>query len=171
MKNKVPKMVVLSVIFIVALLIWKRSYDHTTATGDVKAESKLPDFKFYGLNSKTFSGSDIPRGKNVCVIFFDPDCDYCESEIALITKNINLFNSTQILLVSISSPAKVKGFYDRLHLANYSNVNIMCDKDFSFQNLFGKSIIPSTYIYDKDRVLLKEYHGLVKIEAITKWLK
>ncbi|WP_259067202.1 peroxiredoxin family protein [Mucilaginibacter sp. X4EP1] len=136
----------------------------------INQRKRLPAFTFYNLDSTRFSNINLGIGVNTCIIYFDPDCDFCESEISSIIANITAFKNTQLLLISFNSPEKIRAAEQKFKLNQFKNIRLLWDKDVQFDSLFGKSIIPSTFIYNKDQLLLKEYHGLVSIKAITQWL-
>lgn len=40
-----------------------------------------------------------------------------------------------------------------------------------FDDIFGKSGVPASFIYDKNGKLVKQFKGEVKVEALLKYLK
>jgi peroxiredoxin len=172
-KNKTAWIIVLIVGILSCVFVLKnRTSKYETKQKAPVALKKLPVFEFYNLDARTtFSNKNIDQNKRICVVYFDPDCDYCENEISSIVKNISSFNGTEILLISANKPQKLESIRDKFRLGQFNNIHILWDKNLQFESLFGKFIIPSSYIYNNDSVLLKEYHGLVDINAITKWLK
>lgn len=150
------------------LLILKKSLMGTKNAILSNGITKLKVFKFYNLDSSGFSNQDIPAGKSIYIVYFDPDCDFCESEISLIMNNISQFKQTEILMVSSNSPDRIRRIGEKFNISHVKTVHLLWDKDIQFQTLFGKSIIPSSFVYSPDHVLLKKYEGLVRIEALIK---
>jgi peroxiredoxin len=172
MKNKTTLVIVIIVAGLFGVLILKNRWPHKEEQKTLSVQKKLPAFEFYNLDTRTiFSNKNIDHNKKICVVYFDPDCDYCESEISSIVKNISLFKETEILLISASQLQRIENISAKLHLNQFNNIHILWDKELRFESLFGKFIIPSSYLYNNDSTLLKEYHGLVDINAITQWLK
>ena len=163
-------MIVIQMFVICSLLVLKKHLDNDHKPRVEKTEVKLPGFKFYNLDSSTFSNNDIKKDKNVYLLYFDPDCDYCENEVSLILQNITKFSNTEILMISSGNLNSLKAMYSKFQISKLGSVHILWDKEGQFQNLFGKSIIPSSLIYGPNHILLKQYQGLVQISAITKWL-
>jgi hypothetical protein len=99
-KNKTAWIIVLIVGILSCVFVLKnRTSKYETKQKAPVALKKLPVFEFYNLDARTtFSNKNIDQNKRICVVYFDPDCDYCENEISSIVKNISSFNGTEILL-------------------------------------------------------------------------
>lgn len=132
-------------------------------------KQSLPNFTFYNLNSLATNSSFIKKGKSVCIFYFNADCEYCQNEAKDINKNIALFKDTQIVMVSFNTIADIKKFALEYGL-NYPNIVFLQDPKFQFSSWFGKSSVPSVFIYNAQHRLVKEYQGETKIEAIIKYL-
>lgn len=135
----------------------------------VITKQTLPNFTFYNLDSVATSNKFITKGKPVCIFYFNADCEYCEYEATAINKNIKLFKSTQIVLVSFNTIKEIKDFQKEYNL-NFPNITFLQDPKHEFKTWFGKTNIPAVFIYNSKHQLVKEYHGETKIEAITKYL-
>ncbi|WP_291399530.1 TlpA disulfide reductase family protein [Daejeonella sp.] len=129
----------------------------------------LPNFTFYNLDSLATNSTFIKKGKSVCIFYFNAECEYCQNEARDISKNIALFKDTQIVMVSFNTIADIKKFALEYGL-NYPNIVFLQDPKFQFSSWFGKSSIPSVFIYNAQHRLVKEYQGETKIEAIIKYL-
>ncbi len=129
----------------------------------------LPDFNFYNLDSVAVSANIVNKGRPVCIFYFNADCEFCQYEAREISKNIALFKDAQILLVSFNTIADIKKFALDYKL-NYPNVVFLQDPNFQFSTWFGKTGVPSVFIYDAQHRLINEFHGETKIEAIIKYL-
>lgn len=129
----------------------------------------LPDFNFYNLDSVAVSANIVNKGKPICIFYFNAGCEYCQYEAREISNNIALFKDTQILMVSFNTIADIKKFALE-HNLNYPNIVFLQDPNFQFSIWFGKTGVPSVFIYDAQHRLVKEFHGETKIEAIIKYL-
>ncbi len=130
----------------------------------------LPNFEFYQLDSTKYSAWNINKEKSTVFIHFNTECEHCQAEAELIHVNINDFKDAQIIMVAPNPRKDILAFSKKYGINQHSQIKILSDKDYSFTELFGPSPFPSMYIYDKNQHLVKEYHGVVKIEAITKYL-
>lgn len=129
----------------------------------------LPNFTFYTLDSIATTNNFIQKDKPVCIFYFNADCEHCQYEAKEINKNIMLFKSTQIVMVSFNTIKEIKQFKQEYNL-NYPNITFLQDPKYEFKNWFGKTSVPAVFIYNAQHQLVKEYHGETKIEAIIKHL-
>jgi len=129
----------------------------------------LPNFTFYTLDSTTITNSFISKNKAVCIFYFNADCEHCQYEAKEINKNITLFKSIQIVMVSFNTIKEIKQFKQEYYL-NYPNITFLQDSKYEFYKWFGKTSVPAVFIYNAQHKLVKEYHGETKIEAIIKYL-
>ena len=58
----------------------------------------VPSFKITLSNNKVFNAADLPKGKPVVLIYFDPDCDHCQKLMTELFKKINNFKINEFLL-------------------------------------------------------------------------
>jgi hypothetical protein len=73
-------------------------------------------------------------------------------------------------MVAPNSPLEISSFIKHYGISQHPEIIVLWDKENRFVNWFGPSPFPSMYIYDSKQHLVKEYHGEVKIEAITRYL-
>jgi len=131
---------------------------------------RLPDFNFYTLNGIHFHIKSLRKGNSTVIVFFNPDCHHCTCEIESIIKNSDLFNNTDILLVSDQPAGLLKQFSERYNLDSYPHIDILYADYGHIRSIFGIVFIPATFIYCKDHNLLKVIKGEVSAEAILKLL-
>lgn len=169
---KKPLLLLVGLLFLGALVFMsaKVYFKNQQNTATKLAKQTLPPFEFYTLDSVAVSGTTIGQGRNVCFVYFDPDCEYCEHEAKEITRHIREFGDTQILMVSASTPEKIEAFAQEFELDNHQAIQVLWDKEHLFYKWFGKAVAPSVFIYNRQQQLGKEYFGATKIEAIIKYL-
>lgn len=134
---------------------------------DYEKIANLPSFSFLTLSNERFISSKIKKGP-VLVIYFHPECEHCQWEMTEIFKSNIPESFSQILLISSAHPDSIKKFLSRFNLSSYSSMITLLDSSYDFEEIFGSSIVPSFYIYDKKLHLLKAFHGEVKTETILK---
>jgi thiol-disulfide isomerase/thioredoxin len=130
----------------------------------------LPAFEFYQLDSSKFSSTSINKNNPLIIIHFNTACEHCQAEAQLIHQNIKALKKSHIIMVAPNSPLEISSFIKQYGISQYPEIIVLWDKESRFVNWFGPSPFPSIYIYDRAQHLVKEYHGEVKIEAITKYL-
>lgn len=129
----------------------------------------LPKFEFYQLDSDKYLSTTINKNSPVIIIHFNTECEHCQAEAQLISQNIKAFKNVQLIMVSPNSPSEISSFMEQYGVNQHPEITVLWDKDYRFIDWFGHSPFPSVYIYNKVQHLVKEYHGEVKIKAITKY--
>lgn len=130
----------------------------------------LPAFQFMGLDSVTFGSAQLSVGQPAVIIYFNPDCEHCQYEARAICDSLHRFAAVNVLLVSDEPLERLRQFAKEYDLANLPNIHILYDRDGRFKDLFGTSMVPSIFIYNRQRQLVKHFKGETKIDAILKYL-
>lgn len=128
----------------------------------------LPKFKAINLDSVSFEPKQ--NDKPIVIIYFNSDCEHCQSEATEIVKNQERFINTQILMLSSESLTKIKDFATKYKVLGIKNLQIaQISSKIAVENL-GFKAIPHILIYDAKSNLQKQFVGKTKIEAILKYL-
>src|SRR5512133_3904684 len=130
--------------------------------------SRLPSFSFMTLNNEICDSKNILEGP-VLVVHFHPECEHCQYEISEILKSKIPTEFKNVILISSAHPDSIKEFLSQLNYSEYSSVIPLIDTAYSFEEIFGRGVIPSSYIYDRNLNLVKVMHGEVKTETILKF--
>jgi hypothetical protein len=131
--------------------------------------SRFPTFSFMTLSKKLFYSSEIKDGP-ILVVNFHPECEHCQFEISEIFKNNVPESFRNVFLISSAHPDSIRRFLDHFSYTEYQSVIPLVDTSYSFQEIFGKGSIPSSYIYSKKLKLIKAFHGELKTENILNLL-
>jgi thiol-disulfide isomerase/thioredoxin len=131
--------------------------------------SRFPTFSFMTLSKKPFYSSEIKDGP-ILVVNFHPECEHCQYEISEIFKNNVPKSFTKVFLISSAHLDSIRNFLKQFNYTEYKSVIPLVDTSFSFQEIFGKGSIPSSYIYSKKLKLIKAFHGELKTENILNLL-
>ena len=51
----------------------------TLLLGFKAVSQQLPSFKMTLSDNQIFNSSELPKGKPLVLIYFDPDCDHCQT--------------------------------------------------------------------------------------------
>ncbi len=129
----------------------------------------FPEFSLKSIDDIQFNSDTITIGP-VVIIFFHPGCEHCQYEIKEITTAEYLIDKTHIILVSSAPKDEIKKFYFDNELDRFQKINLLLDSDYKLSDIFGLQSVPSTYIYNKELILVKYFKGEVKPEAILKYL-
>jgi hypothetical protein len=126
---------------------------------------KLPEFSLPALNRACFSSSEIKEGP-LLIIWFHPDCEHCQYEISELFSSQIFDTGTTVMLVSDAARDSVISFLNKFTLPDTDKLITLIDTAFVFTDIFGRAVIPSGYLYDKELKLIDIFPGEYKIEAI-----
>lgn len=131
----------------------------------------IPNFTFLTLNNKTFSEKELTKNTHKLFVYFNSDCDYCQSEASQISENLIQFKDTQLVFVSFEPIEGIKQFAKTYNLLYKENTIFLQDKEMVFEELFDAKSIPFMLLYSKDNQLIKKYKGATKIDHILKHIQ
>ena len=109
--------------------------------------------------------ANLNESTSTILIFFNSECEYCQSEIKEIGKNIDQFNQHQLLLASFEREEEAVSFLYEYGLSNHY-VKSTPDK---VLGAFSGGV-PQTLIYHQGK-LTRHFKDEVKIEAILEALE
>ncbi len=131
----------------------------------------IPEFSFLTLNNIPFSEKELTKNNYKLFVYFNSECDFCQSEASQISKDLAQFKNTQLIFVSFEPIEGIKQFAITYNLLNKKNVIFLQDKEMIFEELFDAKSIPFMLFYSKDNKLIEKYKGATKIENILKHIK
>jgi hypothetical protein len=116
----------------------------------------VPEFSFSRMDNTPFTHKDLPKGKILCFIFFDPDCDHCQHAIKNIEKQFAHFQKTAVYLVSVADKDKIDYFLSSFapSLKKQKNVWLLRDPESQFLSTFKPIRYPGMFLYGADGKLL-----------------
>ena len=127
----------------------------------------IPQFTVYKApDSTAFTRDNLQKKKNTVFFIFSPDCSHCQHETESLTKNIEKFKNTQIIMITYLPYDEMKKFYNVYHIANYPQITMARDAKFFFPVFFKVQNLPSIFVYDKKGDFKKSFEGSVKMEDI-----
>ncbi len=132
----------------------------------------LPQFSVLLTDSvTTFTKANLPKGKQVLVMLFSPDCDHCKKETETIKANIKDFKNTHVLMVTSQPFEKMRAFYKEYGLADFKGITVGQDARFFFPSYYKIKFFPFLVFYDKKDQYRKHFEGTVKWEDMKALLK
>ncbi len=138
------------------------------AAEKVQAKEKIqtmPNFSFLALDSTVFSAADLAERKTI-LMYFNSTCEHCQYEASQISEQIDKFSKVNLLFVSEQNLAEIRTFSERYNLDKQENIKFLKAPDNGFYKVFGSSPIPSIFIYNTDKQLVKNYNGETKVELL-----
>ena len=138
----------------------------------VETDTKsLPIINFENLEGSKFYTQDLDLNKPSLILYFNPDCEHCQYEARAIRDSLPRFAEVNVLLISDEPIARLQAFAKEYDLAAQPNIHILYDGERNFKALFGTSLVPSIFIYNRQQQLVKQFKGETKMEAILKYLE
>lgn len=130
----------------------------------------IPKFSFtHVLNQNSYTNDSLCAGKATLIIFYNSECEYCQSEAEQVSKQIDNFRDYQILMISYETRETILAFREKYKLIS-PVITFLQDSEYQFDDIFGNSPIPTSFIYNKNQALVKQFKGEVKTETLIKYL-
>lgn len=130
----------------------------------------IPQFSFINSsNHNVYTNDSIELDKACLIIYYNSDCDHCQYEAEQISKHIKQFKTHQILMISFEPIENILAFREKYNLET-EIITFLQDPKYEFDDIFGNSPIPTSFIYNKNKKLVNQFKGEVKIEALLKYL-
>jgi hypothetical protein len=125
----------------------------SAAVGQAQA---LPDFTFYLANGRPFGPRDLPPGKPVLFMLFDPTCPHCQRTIGHIGEQYKGLSRAEICLVSMDNWNAMRGFMSAYGsaLKGKSNVVLLRDSVGMFIGRFKPRKYPAMMLFSSGGKLL-----------------
>jgi thiol-disulfide isomerase/thioredoxin len=137
--------------------IFSKIKSHKDATERI---ASLPSFSFLTLSNEKFNSTEITKGP-VFILHFHPECEHCQWEIEEVFKSHIPDYFSHVLLISSANPDSIQKFLKQFNYSAYPSITALVDSSYDFDQIFGSSTVPSSYIYNKKLHLIKAFHGEV----------
>ena len=163
------------IILFAGILISLSGFSQSADTVDTRPlYIRFPNFPqftiFKAPDSTAFTRDDLQKRKNTVLIIFSPDCSHCQHETEALTKNIDKFKNTQIVMVTYLPYDEMMKFYKVYKIAKYPQITMGRDTKFFFPVYYKVQNLPSIFVYDKKGEFKKAFEGSVKIEDVLEEL-
>lgn len=126
----------------------------------------LPAFQFTALDSTQIGTDYILTGQMAVLLFFSPDCEYCQAQAKVIGEQLSTFKNVQFLWISDGDTGVVRAFAARYGLDRKINSKVVTAPYGQIKNAFGVRQLPSALIYDEHHRFVRQFSGETKWEAI-----
>ena len=157
-------------LFVIAFLLLFIIIKHNSKESKL---TELPNFEIPIFESNIiYSDINSTTEKNSVVIFFSPDCEYCDEEINGILKSNR--PDEDVKWIFITNPMVVNDlalFLQRNPISQLKNSVILIDSSFRYHNLFGVMAPPATFIFKKGKLKYSFLHFITAEKLIQKLTK
>ena len=132
----------------------------------------IPPFKMTLSNNKIFKAGDLPKGKPLVLIYFDPDCDHCQKLMTELFKKINSFKKTEMVLITFKPVAEVAAFEKKYNTSKYANMRVGTEGTlFYLKNYYKLVKMPFTALYDSGGNYISSYRDETPVDDLISRLK
>lgn len=128
----------------------------------------IPEFELKTLQGEIFANSDLKQNIPTMLLYFNSDCEFCQTETEEIVSNMKKLEDIQIIFVSNESISEISAFQQKYKLDKYDNIMFLCDSDDKFSKLLELKTIPSSFIYSSEGILLSKNNGPIKANYLLK---
>ncbi|HEX3166219.1 MAG TPA: redoxin domain-containing protein [Chitinophagaceae bacterium] len=132
----------------------------------------IPVFKMTLSNNKIFDATDIPKGKPLVLIYFDPDCDHCQKLMTELFKKINSFKKVELVLITFKPVTDVAVFEKKYSTPRYANLTVGTEgTGFYLRNYYKLVKMPFTALYDSKGNYSYSYRDETPLDDLINRLK
>ncbi|WP_370408645.1 peroxiredoxin family protein [Tenacibaculum dicentrarchi] len=170
MKNTLKSIIAIVLVSFVCFLGYKITAKINYKTAVAARIKNIPTFSFLDLQGRIFTEESL-KNKSTVFIYFNSDCDYCQSEATKIQQRLPDFKNTQLIFVSFEKNDSIAQFSKKYQLDNKDNVTFLEDTNGEFSKIFDVNSIPYIVVYDTNKKLLQKFKGATKIDKILAVLK
>ena len=106
----------------------------------------LPEYNFLTIDKNPFE-IDTVMTSSLIIVFYSPDCTFCEHEGADLSRNSKDFTDSKILFVTIECTDSARAYSKRFGIDTITNFYSLVDTSYQALLTFGIKAIPTTLIY------------------------
>lgn len=122
--------------------------------------SDFPINNLVFLDNSLFSYSETKSEKNLIIIYYNSTCQVCIEEIKQLNDKKKL-EDLEFILVSNEPIDKIKAFIKPYDNLKDKDVLFLHDKNSFFSREMNINSIPQSFIFSKEKILIKKFKGLL----------
>lgn len=153
----VKKILIVSSV-VIAFLALGISLLNTIKEREVLNET-FPEFILPDINGNIINSLDIEK-KPSLLLFFNSECDLCMDELRQINEDLDSFKDFQIFFITNEPSNILSNFLDEIHFVPIQNTHFLIDQKHELILKMNVNIIPSSFVYNKNKILTKKTEGL-----------
>lgn len=154
-RNMVMKYRFTTLIFFLGMLLSFNLHAQDEKKANVNTNEKigeaLTDFSFEIPTGKRLTKENLPADQPVIFFYFDPDCDHCNKQAAMLKEKPHLFEGVTLVWVSWAETHQLNIDFAKKYFMNMgTEVYVVKDVDYAIDTYFGYSEVPSIYVYNRE---------------------
>lgn len=132
----------------------------------VEALKNIPAFTLKTIDNKTFSPEDLAENRNKILVYFSPECHFCQAETEELSEIYTKYPNIQWVFIASEPIDEIKKFAEKYHLDKQENIHWCHDELAKLYTKFEMNSVPYFLAYDKDNKLVFRNKGAIKLEKI-----
>jgi len=140
---------------------------HAGSKGSGVDKKLLPEFNVLLADSATYINTrNIPEGKQVVLIYFNPCCSYCRNQVAGITEHIEELKNIRFYIITDFPLSEMTRFIRESQTSRYQNITIGRDPSNYLAGYFKTRGGPCMAVYGRGRKLKGVFYGHTRIKVV-----
>lgn len=133
---------------------------------------EIPPFSFTRTGNTPFTNKDLKKGVPTMIMLFSVDCSHCQHLTKEITKHIDLFEGTQILMITPFRYQQMYSYYKGYGLDKYTDIiTVGSDSTRRLNMFYEQKYYPGLYLYGKDGKILFHAENDMPVKELAAHLK
>ena len=150
------------------LLFWAASRHGSRVEGI----SQLPEINVFTIHGESFDSAEcLDPSKRTALLFFHPECEYCQKEVEGILARHREMRSVQWLFITLAPTEVVEEFLAEYPLESIPDAYVLRENWPDTYEQFGVKGPPALFIYDENGNLIKRHMGATSIKTIVQELQ
>jgi len=150
-------------VILTCLIVLKASYKKPPPA----FPDELPSFVLTTPDGDTYNTDSLHKCR-IMVVFFSPDCLFCEHEGKELVRHRADFSEIVILFITNASADNASVFAHHTGIHAIPNCKVLVDTTYKIPRLLGLRTIPTTLLYNNDKKLIKAFEGEVNALKLLK---
>ena len=126
----------------------------------------IPAFTLKTIDGKSFSTEGLAENRNKILVYFSPECEYCQAEAKELSEIYTKYPNVQWVFIASEPVDEIKKFAKNYHLDKQENIHWCHDEMARLYTKFDMNSIPYFLAYNKDNKLVFRNKGAIKLEKI-----
>lgn len=133
---------------------------------------QLPEINVLTIYREEFASKELlDSTKRTALLFFHPECEFCQKELEGILANHSECRNVQWLFITLAPVDIVEDFLVEYPLESIPDSYVLCEDWPDTYKLFGVKGPPALFVYDENGKLMKRHMGATSIKTIIQELQ
>lgn len=166
MKNKSLKIfAILIPFFLIGMLVYL-FFNFQEKKEKIKQLENIPSFSLKTINGIYLKSQKLKNKNNKVIIYFSPDCQFCQSEAAELSTMYRDYKNTEWIWIASEPLEQIKRFAEKYKLHNSQNIHWCYDDKANFYRNFQMKSVPYFLVYDENNRLINKKSGAIKLQKL-----